>query len=160
MKSPSAHEHVRAGRHRRGDQPGEHRRRRAHRHVPGVDARQPGEASAEAPTERSQPSNPVRPWRHSSAAAARASNAVRGGRPYVAVFRYVASGEKGWRARRSPWPGSVPDAAPAQQRRGHAADPARNSAVAKRVAPSASGGSRSAMRGAELDPDGDHRVRE
>ena len=34
-----------------------------------------------SPTERSQPCQPVRPWRHSSAATCSASNAGRGGSP-------------------------------------------------------------------------------
>jgi acetoin utilization deacetylase AcuC-like enzyme len=40
-----------------------------------------------APTDSSHPMNPVRPCRHSSAAAWSASNAPRGGRPYEAVLR-------------------------------------------------------------------------
>ena len=61
-----------------------------------------------AATDSSQPSKPVRPWRHSSAAAWSASNAARGGSPYEAVFSQAVSGEK----RRQAFAASTLSAAP------------------------------------------------
>ena len=48
---------------------------------PGATPASRAKLARAAPTDRSQPSKPVRPWRHSSFAAAIASTAVRGGSP-------------------------------------------------------------------------------